>query len=76
MAGKSTFLRSLGINYILAMAGMPVFADTLRISRFRLFSNSEKEGKASASFSCISLPSLLLKVRCEMRRSTCEYAIN
>ena len=39
MAGKSTFLRSLGINYILAMAGMPVFADTLRISRFRLFSS-------------------------------------
>lgn len=39
MAGKSTFLRSLGVNYILAMAGMPVFADTLRISRFRLFSS-------------------------------------
>ena len=29
MAGKSTFLRSLGVNYILAMAGMPVFADQL-----------------------------------------------
>lgn len=39
MAGKSTFLRSLGVNYILAMAGMPVFTDTLRISRFRLFSS-------------------------------------
>lgn len=39
MAGKSTFLRSLGINYILAMAGMPVFADSMRISRFRLFSS-------------------------------------
>lgn len=39
MAGKSTFLRSLGVNYILAMAGMPVFADALRISRFRLFSS-------------------------------------
>lgn len=39
MAGKSTFLRSIGVNYILAMAGMPVFADTLRISRFRLFSS-------------------------------------
>ena len=39
MAGKSTFLRSLGVNYILAMAGMPVFADSLRISRFRLFSS-------------------------------------
>ncbi len=39
MAGKSTFLRSLGVNYILAMAGMPVFADKLRVSRFRLFSS-------------------------------------
>ena len=39
MAGKSTFLRSLGVNYILAMAGMPVFADQLKISRFRLFSS-------------------------------------
>ena len=39
MAGKSTFLRSLGVNYILAMAGMPVFADSLKISRFRLFSS-------------------------------------
>lgn len=39
MAGKSTFLRSLGVNYILAMAGMPMFADQLKISRFRLFSS-------------------------------------
>ena len=39
MAGKSTFLRSLGVNYILTMAGMPVFADQLKISRFRLFSS-------------------------------------
>ena len=39
MAGKSTFLRSLGVNYILAMAGMPVFADSLQLSRFRLFSS-------------------------------------
>lgn len=39
MAGKSTFLRSVGINYILAMNGMPVFADSLRVSVFRLFSS-------------------------------------
>lgn len=39
MAGKSTFLRSLGVNYVLAMAGMPVFADSLEVSRFRLFSS-------------------------------------
>ena len=39
MAGKSTFLRSLGINYILAMNGMPVFAGSLRVSVFALFTS-------------------------------------
>ena len=39
MAGKSTFLRSVGINYVLACCGMPVFADSLRISLFSLFSS-------------------------------------
>ncbi|MBQ9637222.1 MAG: DNA mismatch repair protein MutS [Prevotella sp.] len=39
MAGKSTFLRSIGINYVLACCGMPVFADGLRVSLFSLFSS-------------------------------------
>lgn len=39
MAGKSTFLRSIGVNYILAMCGMPVFAESLRVSVFNLFSS-------------------------------------
>jgi len=39
MAGKSTFLRSVGINYVLASCGMPVFADSLRLSLFSLFSS-------------------------------------
>ena len=39
MAGKSTFLRSVGINYVLATNGMPVFADSLRVSLFSLFSS-------------------------------------
>ncbi len=39
MAGKSTFLRALGVNYILAMNGMPVFAERLTVSRFKLFSS-------------------------------------
>ena len=39
MAGKSTFLRSVGINYVLATCGMPVFADRLRVSLFSLFSS-------------------------------------
>ncbi len=39
MAGKSTFLRSVGVNYIMAMNGMPVFADRLRVTVFGLFSS-------------------------------------
>lgn len=36
MAGKSTFLRSVGLNLCLAYAGAPVNAERLRISLFRL----------------------------------------
>ena len=39
MAGKSTFLRTIGVNYILARCGMPVFARRFRASRFALFSS-------------------------------------
>jgi len=39
MTGKSTFLRSIGINYVLATCGMTVFADSLRVSLFSLFSS-------------------------------------
>jgi hypothetical protein len=37
MAGKSTFLRTVGLNLCLAYAGAPVNAERLRISLFRLF---------------------------------------
>lgn len=37
MAGKSTFLRAVGVNYILAMNGMPVFAESLRVSVYSMF---------------------------------------
>lgn len=38
MAGKSSFLRTLGVNLCLAYAGGPVNAQSLRTSLFRLFS--------------------------------------
>lgn len=37
MAGKSTFLRTLGVNLCLAYAGAPVNAERLQTSLFRLF---------------------------------------
>src|SRR5258705_11317445 len=37
MAGKSTFLRTVGVNLCLAYAGAPVNAAALRVSLFRTF---------------------------------------
>jgi DNA mismatch repair ATPase MutS len=37
MSGKSTFLRTLGVNLVLAYAGAPVAARFLRTRPFRLF---------------------------------------
>jgi hypothetical protein len=37
MAGKSTFLRTIGVNLCLAYAGAPVNADGLQVSLFRVF---------------------------------------
>lgn len=39
MAGKSTFLRTVGINLALCFAGAPVNADTFRTIPFRLFTS-------------------------------------
>jgi DNA mismatch repair ATPase MutS len=39
MAGKSTFLRSVGVNTVLAMAGGPVCAQKLLISNLRVISS-------------------------------------
>ncbi len=38
MAGKSTFLRTIGINMVLAYAGAPVCAKALRLSIFKVLS--------------------------------------
>lgn len=39
MAGKSTFLRSIGVNTVLAMAGAPVCAERLTLSPMRIMSS-------------------------------------
>lgn len=39
MAGKSTFLRTMAINYILAMAGAPVCANSLNFRPVKLFTS-------------------------------------
>jgi hypothetical protein len=39
MSGKSTFLRSVGSNLLLALCGMPVCADTFRCSPMRIMTS-------------------------------------
>jgi DNA mismatch repair ATPase MutS len=39
MAGKSTYLRSIGVNTVLAMAGAPVCADTFILSPVQIISS-------------------------------------
>lgn len=39
MSGKSTFLRTCGINMVLAMAGAPVCAKSFEVSHARIFSS-------------------------------------
>ncbi|MDY6130965.1 MAG: DNA mismatch repair protein MutS [Prevotella sp.] len=61
MAGKSTFLRAVGINYILAMNGMPVFADNLQISVFSLFSSMRTTDDLTHGISYFNAELLRLK---------------
>ncbi|MDR1610868.1 MAG: hypothetical protein LBS08_05100, partial [Candidatus Symbiothrix sp.] len=39
MAGKSTYLRTIGVNFVLACMGAPVWADSLRIYPATLFTS-------------------------------------
>lgn len=61
MAGKSTFLRSVGINYVLAMNGMPVFAGRMRVSPFRLFTSMRTSDDLSRGISYFNAELLRLK---------------
>jgi DNA mismatch repair ATPase MutS len=39
MAGKSTFLRTVAVNYILAMTGAPVCAEEMTFTPMNLFTS-------------------------------------
>ena len=61
MAGKSTFLRSLGINYLLAMNGLPVFAKHLKVSVFHLFTSMRTTDDLTHGISYFNAELLRLK---------------
>ena len=69
MAGKSTFLRALGINYILAMNGMSVFATSLRVSAYSLFSSMRTTDDLAHGISYFNAELLRLK----QLLTACQY---
>lgn len=51
MSGKSSFLRTLGVNLCLAYAGAPVCAESLEVGLFRVFSSIRLNDSLSDGFS-------------------------
>ncbi len=51
MAGKSSFLRTLGVNLCLAYAGAPVVAKALHTDLFRLFTSMQISDSVTEGFS-------------------------
>jgi hypothetical protein len=51
MAGKSTFLRSIGVNTVLALTGAPVCAKEMRLSAMRIISSMRVADKLQESTS-------------------------
>ncbi len=61
MAGKSTFLRTIGLNYILACNGVPVCATSFRFSIVTLFSSMRTTDNLSKDISYFNAELLRLK---------------
>ncbi|MGM9760524.1 MAG: DNA mismatch repair protein MutS [Parabacteroides sp.] len=75
MAGKSTFLRSIGMNYILAMNGLPVFANRLQVSCFSLFSSMRTTDDLTHGISYFNAELLRLQQLIETCRSNAHTLI-
>ena len=61
MAGKSTFLRTLGVTYIMACNGMPVCAQQFRFRTVTLFSSMRTSDSLSKDISYFNAELLRLK---------------
>lgn len=51
MAGKSTYLRTVGINLVLALMGAPCCAKAARVSQMQLFSSMRTQDNLAEGFS-------------------------
>ena len=75
MAGKSTFLRSIGINYVLALNGMPVFAESLTVSVFNLFTNMRTTDDLTRGISYFNAELLRLKQLMQSCQSSSRHSL-
>ncbi len=65
MAGKSTFLRTIGINMVLAYAGAPVCATSLQVSFFHVFTSMRTKDNLEENVSSFYAELLRLKMLLE-----------
>ena len=65
MSGKSTFLRTIGINSVLAFAGAPVCADSFQISSFQIFTSMSTKDNLEENISSFYAELLRLKMLLE-----------
>lgn len=61
MAGKSTFLRTIGVSYVMACCGMPVCAEELQMSIVSLFSSMRTSDNLSDNISYFNAELIRLK---------------
>ena len=69
MAGKSTFLKTLGVNIVLAQAGAPVCAEQCRLSPFRLLTSMKVSDSLNQEISLFYAELLRLKMILEAMNS-------
>lgn len=62
MSGKSTFLRTIGINAVLAFCGAPVCAESLNLSIFRVFTSMRTKDNLEEHISSFYAELLRLKM--------------
>ncbi len=65
MAGKSTFLRTIGLNMVLAYAGAPVCAASLQLSYFHVFTSMRTKDNLEENVSSFYAELLRLKMLLE-----------
>lgn len=75
MAGKSTFLRTMGLNMVLALAGAVVSARRLRVSPARVFSAMRTQDNLAESTSSFYAELKRLKLLLELSNSESEEAL-